>query len=111
MNDENLENCIAACIRCAQACEDCADSCLSELDCAAMSECIRLDRDCSQMCWQAAAFMSRGSQFALDFCRLCAEVCEACGAECRKHGHGHCQRCADACDSCAEECRQMASAV
>jgi hypothetical protein len=76
-----------------------------------MAECIRLDHDCAATCFMAASFMSRGSQFAADLCRLCAEVCSACGDECRKHEVDHCQRCADACDACAEECRQMSGAA
>jgi hypothetical protein len=75
-----------------------------------MAACIRLDRDCAEICWGAAAFMSRGSQFAADLCRVCAEVCDACGAECANHQVEHCQRCAEACRRCAEECRQMPGA-
>jgi hypothetical protein len=73
-----------------------------------MAECIRLDRDCAEICWGAAAFMSRGSRFAYDLCRVCAEVCLACGDECDKHDHDHCRICAEACRHCAEECRRMA---
>ena len=76
-----------------------------------MADCIRLDNDCAESCWTAAAFMSRSSQFAQEICRVCAEICEACGAECRKHKMDHCQKCADACEACAEECRQMAGAA
>jgi len=108
----HLENqsCIEACIQCAQACEHCADACLSEPNVEEMTECIRLDRDCAESCWGAAAFMSRGSRFMQDFCRMCAEICDACGAECRGHQADHCQQCADACDHCAGQCRQMAGA-
>jgi hypothetical protein len=76
-----------------------------------MAECIRLDKDCAEICWLAAAYMSRGSQFLRDICRICAEICEACGAECRKHQAEHCQRCAEACEQCAQECRSMAGAA
>jgi hypothetical protein len=108
---QHYESCIRACLDCAQACEHCAASCLGEVDVAAMAECIRLDQDCSVICFMAAKFMSRGSQFAADLCRLCAEVCTACGEECRRHDFDHCRECADACDACAEECRQMAGAA
>lgn len=73
-----------------------------------MAECIRTDRDCAEMCWTAAALMSRGSQFAEELCRLCADVCDACAAECEKHEHNHCKQCAKSCRKCAEECRKMA---
>jgi hypothetical protein len=84
---------------------------LNEPDVKMMAECIRLDRDCSHICWTVAAFMSRGSHFAHDLCRVCAEICEACAIECEKHEHEHCQRCAQECRTCAEECRRMAGAA
>lgn len=105
------ESCIEACIRCAQECEHCADACLSEREVAKMADCIRLDKDCAEICWSAAAYMSRGSQFSQGICRICADICEACGRECRKHKADHCQRCADECERCAEECRAMAGAT
>jgi hypothetical protein len=108
MAHEQHQACIQACQRCAQACEHCANACLGEKDVAMMSECIRLDRDCADICWTSAAWMSRDSRFARDLCRLCATVCDACGAECGKHKHEHCQRCAEACRTCATECRRMA---
>ena len=108
MSHQEFQTCIEACVRCAQECEHCANACLDEQNVKEMAECIRLDRDCAEICWGAAALMSRGSRFAHDLCRLCTEICEACGAECRKHQMDHCQRCADACEQCAEECRRMA---
>ncbi|WP_240040798.1 four-helix bundle copper-binding protein [Pseudocnuella soli] len=52
--------------------------------------------------------MSLGSDRAKELCRLCADACEACAAECGQHQHDHCQQCAQACRACAEECRRMA---
>ena len=69
MSHEKHASCIEACVRCAQECEHCADACLGEPDVKRMAECIRLDRDCAQMCWTAAALVSRGSHFAADLCR------------------------------------------
>lgn len=111
MSHQEFASCIEACVRCAQECDHCATACLDEPKVADMARCIRLDMDCAEICWGASAFMSRGSQFAHDYCRLCAEVCEACGEECRKHEPDHCQRCAEACEQCAEECRRMAGAA
>jgi hypothetical protein len=105
------KSCIELFFRCAQECENFADACLHEYDVAMMSKCIRLDNDCAEICWSAAAFMSRGSKFIPEICRLCAELCEACGAECAKHKAPHCQLCATACQECAAECRQMAEAA
>lgn len=108
MPTAKFTSCIEACVKCAQACEHCANSCLSEQDVQMMAECIRGDRDCAEICWTAAGWMSRGSTFAADLCRVCAEVCDACAEECAKHKKEHCQRCAEACRACAEECRKMA---
>jgi hypothetical protein len=109
MAHEENRSCLEACVRCAQECEHCASACLEEPDIAAMAECIRLDRDCAEICWTAAAWMSRGSRMMHEICRLCAEVCDACGNECRKHEVEHCVRCAEVCAQCTEECRRMAA--
>lgn len=111
MSHEIHHSGIEACVRCAQECEHCADACLKEDDLRSLAECIRLDRDCAEVCWLAAAFMSRGSPFIEDICRVCAEICGACAEECSHHDHDHCRRCAEACHECAEECRQMARAI
>lgn len=108
MSHERFASSIEACVRCAQECEYCASACLEEHEVEMLAECIRLDRDCADVCWSASAFMSRGSRFAAEVCRVCAEICDACGDECAKHKHAHCQRCAEACRHCADECRQMA---
>lgn len=110
MSHEQFRSCIAACVQCAQECEHCATACLGEQDVKMMAECIRLDRDCADICGLTVKWMSRGSHFAHDLCRVCAEVCDACGAECERHKADHCQRCAEACRKCAEECRHMAGA-
>lgn len=112
MFQNEFKSCIEACVRCAQACEQCATACLSEANVRKMAECIRLDRDCAESCWIAAAFMSRRSMFANDLCRLCAEICDASGAECEKHRMDHCQECAAECKNCAEIwCRVAGVAV
>ena len=108
MAHQEFQSCIEACAQCAQVCEHCANACLFEPDANVMTACIRLDRDCAAICWLAAAFMSRRSEFDTDVCRLCAAVCDACANECEKHSHDHCRRCAEACRKCAEECRNVA---
>jgi hypothetical protein len=106
MAHERLRSCIDACVRCAEACEHCADACLHEEDVTAMADCVRLDRDCADVCWLMAAFLSRGSHFAVEACRLCADVYDACADECARHKDMvHCRACAGACRQCARECR------
>lgn len=104
---QSYEECIQACLECMEACNVCYDACLKEKDLAMMVDCIRLDRECADICAFAAKSMQSGSPFAKQICQLCAEICEACGNECKKHDHDHCQRCAEACFRCAEECRKM----
>lgn len=106
---QQYASCIEACNACADACDHCASACLQEQDVKMMARCIALDIDCAAICRLAAGYMARGSEFANQICRLCADVCQTCGDECAKHEHDHCQQCAEACLRCAEECRKMAA--
>lgn len=74
-----------------------------------MKECIRLDRECADLCSFTANVLSLGGSYAKQLCEVCAQVCEACGNECKKHKAEHCQRCAEACFRCAEACKAMAA--
>jgi hypothetical protein len=102
-------SCIEACLHCAAVCHHCASSCTQENDIKMMARCIQLDMECAAICTVSAQLMSLGSEKAKDICRLCAEICEACGKECGQHHTAHCQECAKTCLRCAEECRQMAA--
>lgn len=72
-----------------------------------MAHCIQLNMECASICYAAAQLMSLGSSKANEVCRISAEICEACAAECEKHENDHCQECAKVCRQCAEECRRM----
>jgi len=75
-----------------------------------MAACIQSDMECAAICYASAQLMSLGSTKAKEICRLCADICEACGNECARHTHSrHCQECAQACKECADECRKMAA--
>ncbi|MEC0206862.1 four-helix bundle copper-binding protein [Paenibacillus lautus] len=89
------------------ACNHCYNACLDEHDVAMMKECIRLDRQCADICGFAAQAMSTNSMYAREKCRICSDVCEACGNECKKHDLKHCQECAEACFRCAKAYREM----
>lgn len=108
MAHEDHSACIDACLHCALACEHCAAACLKEPELAEMAACIRLDRDCADLCLSTAAFMARGSEFDRALCRVCAEVCQACADECARHAPEHCRQCASACRDCAQACARMA---
>ncbi|RSL29832.1 hypothetical protein D7Z54_29230 [Salibacterium salarium] len=49
-----------------------------------MAECIRLDRECADICAFAAKAMQSNSPFAKQICDLCADICQACVDECAK---------------------------
>lgn len=94
--------------RCIAACELCADACLDEQDPKMMVSCIRLDRDCADICRLTAAFIARGSDHAQHVLRECIEICQKCYTECSQHEDAHCKQCAAACQACLEACRAFA---
>src|SRR5690625_7353224 len=96
MAHEKYQSCIDACYQCAAACDHCATACLGEDDVKMMAHCIALDIDCAAICRMAAASMARGSQFAQQICKRCADICEACGEGGAKHQADHCQASAPA---------------
>lgn len=93
-----LANCIAHC-------EYCADACLGEDNIQMMVPCIRLDRDCADICRLTAAFIARNSPHAPHVMKECLEICQKCHDECAKHQHQHCQECAKACQECIDACK------
>ncbi len=107
MTDETIQSCIEACLRGARACEHVMDTCVK--DPAQLADRLRLTRDCADICWTAAAFLSRDSRFAAGVCRMCAEIAEACGEECAKRELAECRQCANVCRQVVDECRRMAA--
>lgn len=109
MHNSANKSAIDALIACFIECEHCASACLDEDDVKMMAACIKLDRDCADICKLTATLLARGSKHGKHLLRECIEVCEACAAECSKHQHEHCQKCAEACRACAEACRALAA--
>ncbi|MGC4063340.1 MAG: four-helix bundle copper-binding protein [Polyangiaceae bacterium] len=107
MAHEQFMGCIEACNECAALCEHCATECLSAGKAVERAACIRLARDCADICRLAAAWMERGSSFARQVWEFCASVCQACALECDKHEELHCQACAEACRRCMGSCRTL----
>lgn len=92
---------------CEKACNICFDACLKEDNVEMMTECIRLDRECADLCAITQSFAYREGEAFEDLLEVCAKSCEACAEECEKHDMDHCQRCAEACRECAEACRSF----
>jgi len=98
---------------CAQACIADADDDLSEPNLAEMVTCIRLCRDCADVCTATLGVISRQTAFDASVARplleACAGVCKSCGDECEHHAdhHEHCRVCELACRRCEQACREL----
>ena len=107
MAHQENQSLLEALNNCAAECNHCATACLDEQDVKMLARCIKLDLDCADICQLTASYVARGSEHANHLLKECAEICEACAAECEKHTHmEHCKRCAVACRRCAEACMQ-----
>ena len=106
MKNHDHQQLIQKLFNCVLACEHCATACLREEDVKMMAQCIRLDRDCADICGQAALLLQRNSPIAYQYLVICEEICRLCADECGKHDNDHCRQCAEACLACAEACHQ-----
>ncbi|WP_426960355.1 four-helix bundle copper-binding protein [Muricoccus radiodurans] len=111
MHHADMEACIQACLDCHRTCLATIAHCLAQGGHHTEKAHIVLMMDCAQLCATDADFMIRGSAHHARLCGVCAEVCEACAADCEKHGEGDAamQACVVACRRCAAECRKMAA--
>lgn len=111
MAHERYQHCIDECNNCATLCNHCAVECLHEND-EQLTRCIQLDMECAVICRSAAEIMTLGSMYSEKIGEVCADVCNACAAECEKHSHmEHCRQCAEACRRCADACMHMMEAA
>lgn len=99
------ESLVETLLACQQACNHCFYACLEEDDVKMMAACIRLDRECADICSITLDFLQRESNILPEILEACIKSCEACADECEKHDHDHCQQCAKACRECADACR------
>jgi hypothetical protein len=113
LDPERLRACVEACVACAQACTTCADACLTEDDVAGLTDCIRANLDCADMCEATGRFLSRyagqPTNLVRAFLDTCAAACRTCAEACEKHSsmHEHCAVCARACRDCEQACRSL----
>lgn len=116
--NDALIRCIEECYSCAQTCTSCADACLAEDNVKSLTQCIRLNLDCADVCSITGRIATRRTGFDEEMIRrmlhACAAACRLCAEECEKHAgmHEHCRICADSCrrcmSACDESCRGMA---
>jgi hypothetical protein len=104
MTTEKEDIIIEKLLRCADECNRCMAACLNEDDVSEMARCIELNIDCAGICMLMAGYLSRNSESSYSLLPICAEVCEACAAECSRHDMDHCQKCASICRDCAAAC-------
>ncbi|TRW91262.1 four-helix bundle copper-binding protein [Candidatus Methylobacter oryzae] len=103
-----MQSCIEDCMNCHQVCLQTAmNYCLNTGGKHVEPEHFRLMMNCAEICQTSANFMLSNSRFHMRTCAVCAEICEACAADCRQIGGM--DECVQACQNCAESCRQMAS--
>ena len=106
MKNQNLINALTQCI---SHCNHCALACLKENNVEKMTECIRTDIACAEVCSTALKLVSSNSRFTESYLSTCIEVCDACASECSNHDEQHCQDCAEACRKCVEACREYSA--
>jgi hypothetical protein len=112
--NDALIRCIEECYSCAQTCTSCADACLSERMVQELTQCIRLDLDCADICNITGRIMTRRTGSDDEVMRrmlsVCAAACRLCAEECQKHAamHEHCRICAESCRRCMEACQELA---
>ena len=110
--NDALIGCIEECYDCAQTCTSCADACLGEQTVQKLTQCIRLNLDCADVCAAAGAVASRrtgsNEEVIRQMLTACETACRLCGEECARHAsmHEHCKVCADACRRCQQACAQ-----
>lgn len=109
MKDPETNDLLQSLMKCIVACEHCADACLDEDDPGRLAICIRLDRDCADLCTLAARMIGRGSAHTPEVLQLCIALCKACGQECARHPHDHCRKCAEVCRDCLQRCEAYAA--
>jgi len=110
---DELAHCIGSCVICATTCTACADACLAEEMEHDLTECIRTNLDCADVCRTTGQALVRQTQpdFTLlyhqaDACRF---ACNACAKICEQHAdmHEHCRICAEACRQCEAACDKL----
>jgi hypothetical protein len=92
---------------CAAQCVHCYNGCQMEKGNTGLDGCMKINKDCEDICRLTAQVLERNSENASSFLKLCGEICEKCADECEKHkDKEQCVKCAEACRKCAAFCQQ-----
>ena len=112
-----VQRCVEACFAYLQTCLSCADACLAEQHVQKLTQCIRLNLDCADICHATGTVVLRfgrsGPQPLQAQLATCAQACRTCAEECRQHAamHTHCRICAEMCNACHDACEDMMKAM
>lgn len=101
---QEIINCLSECI---PACEQCAKACFEEEDIKPMVACIKLTKECANICSLGVQLLSGESDLAESYIGLCVDICSKCADECEKHDHEHCKKCAITCRRCERICKSF----
>jgi Cys-rich four helix bundle protein (predicted Tat secretion target) len=93
---------------CVQRGEECTSHCLSMFAAGdtSLAGCARSVHEMSAVCGALERLAWMDSTHLRSLSPVCAEVCDACEKECRKHAKEHA-----ICASCADACKDLAAAL
>ena len=108
---EAIETLVRRASECAAACETCEARAIEHVS-MGMTEmvgCIRLSRECAELCRAVIVLATGGSTRLPELARICAAACDDCGAQCGAHAahEAACAHCHETCAACAEACRAV----
>ena len=96
-----------------QTCTSCGDACLAQDMVKDLTQCVRLNLDCADVCNITGRIATRRTGSDDELIRrmllTCAAACRLCGDECERHAsqHEHCRICAEACRRCMQACQEV----
>lgn len=103
----SFEDCLRACENAERTCFEALFQSAERGGLHADPEHLRLLMDCSRVCARTAALLRRGWWERDAMCRECAELCEACAADCVAFDDRALRACTENCWRCARACRVL----
>ena len=103
--DKKMYDLINELTECQAVCNYCFNACLEESDVQMMVRCIKLDKDCSEICGPAISLAASESEFTNDILELLHHGLRSMCPGVRKTFYDHCKECAQACRKCAAACK------
>jgi len=104
---------VATALDCAGTGEICLQHCLREFTAGQtmLAQCAKRVAEMIPACEALASLAALESQHLAAYAKVCADICQSCEDECRKHESHHaiCKECADTCVKLVEACRKVAA--